>query len=332
MLFLTWYMLIPLLFVLACMVQAWRRPGTFWRRAGIYGLFSYLVAFVIGIFAIFESRSSTASVGLLFLPMIALIPGLLAFVFGAAHFHLRQADGGWRQHPWPLTIILLAGLILAGVYGYQGYGWHQTANLNSARDQEAERQRQAMKENRRELAQRLAAAPGREAEIIDRLSQQTGDRTWLIPLAANPHASAQTLDRLSRSADLGVALSALRHVNLSTAAIVRVYREHSYPDYFFSTMAGNANSPAWLLHELFQKRAQNLGIELALAENPSTPVDVIDALLAGADQRILSRLARNPGLDCGQASEVKVRLEDDREKRRGSPLANRLSECEGQRE
>ena len=44
MLFLTWYTIVPLVFVLGCIVQAVRKPGTFWRRAGVYGLLAYLIS------------------------------------------------------------------------------------------------------------------------------------------------------------------------------------------------------------------------------------------------------------------------------------------------
>ena len=327
MFFLAWYTLLPAAFLFACAIQAWRKPGSFWRRAGVYGLLSYLLSFVIGVLAIFASRSSTAGIGLLFLPMIALLPGVLGFVMGTVQFRLHAGGAGSVTRPLPLAVMLLSGLGLAGVLGSQSYGWYQTTQLNQQRDLEAQRQREAIESNRRQLAQRLAAAPGREGEIIDRMSLQTKERTWLIPLASNPHASPETLDRLSDSGDFGVALSALRNAHVPTHAIVRVYRNHSYPNYFFSTLAGNANSPDWLLRELYQKRQQNTGIAPALAKNPATPGDLLEILLNDADLYLLRHLVRNPGLDCRLLREVDSRIQAAAGEGREGVPAKRLAEC-----
>ena len=327
MLFLTWYGVVPLVFMFGCIVQALRQPGTFWRRGGVYGLLAYLAAFALGILAIFESRGSTSGIALLFLPMIAVVPGVLGFILGALHHRYRKSRQDGSIPSWLVPAMALSAVGLVGALSVEVYGWYDTSRLNQSRDLEAKQQREAIQANRRTLTERLAANPGREAQLIEQMAGQTDDRAWLIPLASNPHASADTLDRLSQSADLGVVLSALRHANVPTAAIVRVYRTHSYPGYFFSTMAGNPNSPDWLLHELYQKRSQNLGITPALAGNPTTPPELIEVLLVGADQRTLTRLAQNPRLSCGQLDRVQANLLDERQSRPGSPLAKRLEAC-----
>ncbi len=330
MLFLTWYTVVPLVFVFGCLVQSLRKPGTFWRRAGIYGLLAYLIAFTLGAFAILESRSSTSGIGFMFLPLIAVVPGVLGFGLGVAQYYLSISRKNERPTTWPLLGMAVTLVGLVGVLTVQLYGWYDTRQLNQSRDQEVERQREAIQANKHSLVEKLAAAPGREAQIIEQLAAGTDERTWLIPLASNPHASALTLDRLSQSTDFGVALSALRHVNVPAEAIVRLYRTHSYPDYFFSTMAGNANTPAWLLAELYHKRAQNYGIAPGLAGNPNTPADLLDALLAGADRRTLKRMVENPALSCVQLHEVSVRLQDEKMGSLDKGLAKALARCKEQ--
>ncbi len=325
--FLVWCTIVPLVFLLGCLVQALRKPGTFWRRAGVYGLLAYLVAFTIGVFAILESRSSTSGIGFLFLPMIAVVPGVLGFGLGVAQHSLGHFRETGRPTVWPRLGMAVALVGVVGVLTAQLYGWNETRQLNQSRDQETQRQREAIQANRRSLAERLAAAPDREAQIIEQMAAETDDRTWLIPLASNPHASGLALDRLSQSGDFGVALSALRHANVPVDAIVRVYKTHSYPDYFFSTMAGNANTPAWLLAELYQKRAQNYGIAPALAGNPNTQPDILDALLADADQRTLKRLAENPALSCVQLNKARVRLQDEGVVHPDDSLEKALARC-----
>lgn len=327
MVFLTWYTIVPLVFVLACVVQVLRKTGTFWRRAGVCALLAYLAGFTVGAFAILESRSSTAGIGFLFLPMIAVVPGALGFGLGVAQHHLVQSRQSGRPTLWPRLAMAVALLGLVGVLTVQFYGWHETNQRNNSRDQETQRQRAAIKANKRALAERLASAPGREAQVIEQMAAETDDRTWLLPLASNPHASGPTLDRLSQSTDFGVALSAVRHVNVSTEAIVRVYRTHTYPDYFFSAIAGNNNTPAWLLADLYQKRAQNTGIALALAGNRNTQPDILERLLADADQRTLKRLAGNSALSCVQLREVRTRLQGERMGRSGRSFAKALQRC-----
>ena len=50
------------------------------RKTAIYGLVAYDLFFVVGSLVILTDDGSTAGVGFIFLPVISLVPGVIAFV------------------------------------------------------------------------------------------------------------------------------------------------------------------------------------------------------------------------------------------------------------
>jgi len=314
----------PLIFLLGCVIQAVRKPGTFWRRAGVYALLAYFASLMLGAVAIFESRGSTSGIGFIFLPLVAMVPGVLGFLLGTSHHRYRQSVRIPKAKVGPTVVILLSALGLAGVMGIQAYGWFETRQINQARDAEVARQREAILANRRMLAARLAGHSGREARIIEEMVTGTEDRTLLIPLASSPFAPPGVLEQLSRASDLGVALSALRNENVPTQAIVWIYQHHGYPEYFYSTLAGNPNTPDWMLKELFERRQLNGGIAPAMAGNPSVPAAVIDALMTDPDWRMLRNLIENPALSCGHLKRLSEGMQRNQDARAADHLDKRL--------
>ncbi len=273
------FWIVPGLFLLTCLVLAAVDPGGRWRRPALYGLYGYVASFVVGTLGIMESRSSTAGLGFIFLPLVALVPGLLGAVLGQL---------GARRPPGPRERtrafgVALAALGILGVLGFQAVGWYRTAALNATRDAAARRDQEAIRANTDSLERLLAQHPGDEARLITERAAATNDRTQLIPLARSRFAPPQVLDRLARSPDLGVALSAVRNPDTSAATLVWVYRHHPYSDYFLSTLASHLNTPPEILTELYDKRDQNLGIATGLARNPQTP-DAIRERLAREQQ------------------------------------------------
>jgi hypothetical protein len=268
------FWIFPALFVLGCLALIAWNPKSSWRRVGAYGLLAYFVSFAIGTLGILESRGSTSGIGFLFLPTIALGPGLLGALLGIfqqRRLRLKPHLGRRRIHEIGMT---LSALAIAAILGFQTLQWYETGKLNQARDRETERQRQAIRSNSLRIEQLLGAHPGEEARLISREAAGVEDRTLLIPLARSPFAPTDLLDRLSRSPDLGVALTAVRNPNISQEALIRIYREHTYPGYFFSTLADHPRTPPWMLAELYEKRNQNIGIAPALSRNPNTPFEI----------------------------------------------------------
>jgi hypothetical protein len=208
-----------------------------------------------------------------------MVPGLLGLALGLLHHRRRAAPRGGRRSAWSAGIAL-AALGLIAVLVYQGRGWHEVRVLNATRDAEVERQREAIHANKAWLGRLVAANPERAPQLIAEMAATTEDRTLLIPLASRPETPPEVLDRLVRHPDLGVALTALRDPDIPVDSIVWLYRNHSYPDYFFSTLAGHPRTPPWILAELYDKRGRNAGIPRGLAHNPNTPADIRTRLRA----------------------------------------------------
>ena len=116
------FFLILLLVVLGAAVYLLLKKR--WRGFG-WALGAFLLVVLVGIWAIFQSRSSTASIGILFLPFYGLFAAVMAWLFA----NLRLAERrGWRVFGW---FCLAASLALPVSLAYQGFN---SIALNASRD------------------------------------------------------------------------------------------------------------------------------------------------------------------------------------------------------
>lgn len=250
------------------------------------------VAVLVGLWAIVQSRSSTAAaIGILFLPFYGLLSGLMAWGFA----NLRaQANRALRVLGWLcLCISLGAPIFLA--YG----GFHSIA-LNQARDAKHAADTAEIERHRRHINEALAHTPGYEAETIATLiNEHASDRNFLLPALDNRFVTPETLDRFARSDDFGIALTAVRNRNCPPQTLVRIYRTHAYPDYFFQTLAAHENTPPETLTDLYRRPATIQGLDRSFARNPATPKAIL-ADIAGKTHEtfVVQQLLQNPKLDC----------------------------------
>ena len=292
----------PLLFILLTAYLSLRRSIA-WRRAGLYGLVAFSLFLLLGTYSILQSRSSTAGIGFIFLPIIALVPGLIGVALGKAHRTFLQARQAQPPSGSRRNMIML-GVVLLLPFVWQVYATLDTMSRNNARDAESAHQTAAIKENTQELARLLSASPGKESDILSQTAAQTTDRTMLISIAASPFASADLLETLSRSTDFGVVLSVVRNKNTASKTLEWVYKNHHYPPYFYMDLSGNPNTPAAILHELYGKRGENNGITMSLASNPRLPNDILTKLSLEQDKYVLRNILDRPQLTCAQVSNV----------------------------
>lgn len=288
-----------------------------WRGFG-WALGAFLLVVLVGIWAIFQSRSSTAAIGILFLPFYGLFAGVMAWLFA----NLRLAERrGWQVFGW---FCLAASLALPVSLAYQGFN---SIALNESRDAQYQASLLEMAKNKANLAETLANNPGRESEMIDALiDKHADDRNHLLPILESRFISAEALDHLARSEDLGIALSALRNPNCRAETLVRIYRTHAYPDYFFQALAAHANTPPEILKELFQRPATINGLDRSLASNPATPIEVILEIMSKTNESfVVQRLLENPALDCSWLLPIEEALKRS-ERPSDSFSVNRLQE------
>jgi hypothetical protein len=270
------------------------------RRRGWAGL-SLLVAaatFGAGMWEIRQSRASTAAIGLVFLPTLAAVAGILALAYSAS----RGADSRLIRR---LGIAALVASALPAVIALRG--GRSTISRNTIRDADQARRDSAYARYRARLDTMLPTIPDRAADTLQALLRANrDDRELVLAALERPQVPAALLDTFARSPDLGIALQAVRNLNASSETLERIYRTHQYRDYFLQALAEHPNTPAPILREIHALRpAPITGLDIAFAANPSSPTDVLlDLARTSENIEAVRTLLRHPALDCAMTEGV----------------------------
>jgi hypothetical protein len=258
-------------------------------------------AIVSAIWAINQSRSSTAGIGYLGLPFIGALGGFVGLAFGRWK---SSTDIARRIAAW---VALAAAVLIVALNIVEG---SKTRAKNSVRDDKQAEFSAEVARDREEIDAALKEKPGRQRQYLDSsIKARMTDRAFL--LAALPHdsISPQVLDTVASSADIGITLEAIRNPNASAETLTRIYKTHTYPDYFFQALAAHHNTPPDILRNLHRNPGVIGGIDMWLAGNPSTPKDVLEEIAKKeTDPHVIAQLLENPSLDCGLLTQVGVRL------------------------
>ena len=307
-----------LLFVVAVFVQIKKR---YLGLGPALGMFVFVVA--VGVWSIFQSASSTAAIGLLFMPFYALFSALLTWLFANMRVARRLS---LRLLSW---LVLLAALAVPVLLVYEGF---QSIRLKETRAAKHKADSQEITSNQRLIKEAVARQPGREVETINRLlAEHPGERNYLLPLLESPFASPDVLDRMAASDDLGIALTAIRNPNCPAATLERIYRTHSYPDYFFQALAAHSNTPVVVLSELYRRPQTINGLDRSFAANPATPRDILEEIAERTKESfVVQRLLANPKVDCELLAQIELALQRS-ERPDDSHSRARLQELKGQK-
>lgn len=280
--------LLPLVFLGFVIAEfAKRRPAV-----ALQGLAFAALGVAAMIWAITQSRSSTAGIGFLGVPFGAALMGFLGLLFGATRTNTTPSGRiGWIAS-WTLAIVFLGMTLREGI---------ATRNKNATRDVAQAAFSAEVARDRDSINAALKQRPGSERAWLDSaIRTRMKDRAFL--LAALPHdsISAPLLDTLANSPDLGVTLEAMRNRSTASSTLERVYRTHTYPDYFFQALAAHPNTPPPILRDLYTRRPRTIfGLDVWLAGNPSTPRDVLTAIADSArEAHIIAQILENPSADC----------------------------------
>jgi hypothetical protein len=291
-------LVLPLAFLALLVVLARRKCG----RVAAVGAFFFVLAVAAGFWAITRSRSSTAGIGVIFLPVLGVIAGLLGLGFerwrGAPDTLSRAA--GW--------LCLVGGLAVVGTQALEGSrSMRRNANVDAQNAVYAA----AVVRERAAIATTLAQSAGRETETLDaQIRARAKDRPFLLAALESPSVSAGLLDSLALSPDLGIALMAVRNPSASPATLERVYRKHTYPDYFVQALAANPRTPATVLRAIYERPRNITGLDIWFAGNPATPADILERIArTSTDLNILNSLLGNPSLDCALLTQTAQTVE-----------------------
>lgn len=261
-----------------------------------------LLTLLVGVWAIFQSRSSTAAIGILFLPIYGVFSGAMAWLYR----QLVSAERRWLRSLGWLSLIVSLAVPVALAYS----GWQSIA-LNRSRDAQHQANLAQIEGYRNQLKGALTENPGRESAVVEALiSANLSNRNYLLPLLETPYVAPARLDRLAANDDLGIALSAVRNPACPSATLARVYREHSYPDYFFQALAAHGNTPTDVLVDLYRRPATIMGLDRSFAKNPATPREILlDIATRTNESFVVQQLLQNPKFDCTLLPPIEAALQ-----------------------
>lgn len=260
------------------------------RGIGISVLF-FVLAAGSAFWAITQSRSSTAGIGMIGLPLIGAVGGFLGLAFG----RWRSATDPWRSVG---ALLGLGGAVLLVAFNVRE--GTKTVAKNQVRDEKQTAISAEIDRDRAFIAAGLGQNEHRQGAYIDSsIRARISDRAFLIAALENDSVSPAILDSLASSSDLGIALEAVRNPGTSRATLRRIYFTHSNPDYFFQALAGHPQTPPEIIRELYTKPRTITGLDIWFARNPGTPRDILDQISKTTKERpVISELLQNPVIDC----------------------------------
>src|SRR5712672_579067 len=267
---------------------------------GVWLSLSFAIAAAMtDIWAIEQSRSSTAGIAILGLPMLGALGGFLGLAFGRyrTSSELSRRIGAWLG--LAATLALIWFNISGGI---------KEKTKNKGRDETQAAFSAEISRDRDTITAALKANPGHERAWLDSsVRTRMTDNAFLLAALPNDSMPPGLLDTLANSPDLNIALEAIRNKNTRPETLEHVYRTKTYPDYFFQALAAHHNTPPSVLLELYRKPRTIMMLDIWFAGNPSTPHEVLDQLSRTAtDRNIIAALLENPSLDCGMLTRLAI--------------------------
>lgn len=262
-------------------------------RTGLWpALISGAAVTALQMWAISQSRSSTAAIGILFIPIYASIA-----MFGVWGAHRLK-------HPLRYTLYLPMILIL----GWTIKSGLSVRKLNEARDAESEARREQIQKRRDEIKGMLNLYHGHEHEAIDLAIDSHVDDPLYVEAAFT--FEEMSLERLTKLAESGkYDLHVISHPKATSHLIERVYKHAAYKDVLFSTLAGNPKTPAWILKEIDAQRDRFVGLDNNLAANPMLPSEIRQRIAGTTQGYALLELLKNPSTTCADIHLIEASLE-----------------------
>lgn len=306
---------VPILYLITVCVLLFRRAA---RGIGLSLLF-FVAAVATGVWAILQSRSSTAGLGFLGIPLLGALGGFLGLAFG------RYRSSTERPRRIGAWIGLAAALLLVSFNIAQGT---QTRAKNKVRDDKQAEFSAAVAREREIVTAYLKQNPSRQRIYLDSsIRANMNDRAFLLAALPNDSISPEILDTLASSDDLGIALEAVRNPGTTAATLERVYRTKTYPDYFFQALAAHRNTPPAILNELYHRQQTITGLDIWFAGNPATPRAILQTIAStDSSPHVLMALLGNPVLDCGLLSAAASNLMKTQDRDADDPTVQRVTE------
>lgn len=272
------------------------------KKAFLWAAFGFAGAAAVFFASIFRSTSSTAAIGIIFIPVYAAPFAVLFFIFG---YCLPDLVNWLKGKITELSVLVklravVAVILLISGISYLIYGILLTITVNQVQTLDESGinkflERSMFRNNKYALGA-LAQNPNALTPVLDRVA--------LIP---NPELHHRMWSVWPVMEENGKGLAVMRliamHKNVSEATLVNLSK--SPDDYVLSAVAANPKTPVSIIRELFAKG--DYLAQWGLAVNPNAPADILKKLGETGDQFARSSVARNSGTPV----ETLVRLAKD---------------------
>ena len=219
---------------------------------------------------------------------------------GAVAGFLGLAFARWRTSAEPLHRVvgwagLPAFLLLVSFNIAQG---EKEKSKNRSRDIAQDSIYKEIARDREMIDAALKQNPG-PSYLDSSIRARIDDREFLLAALTHDSISPGLLDTLANSKDMGIVLEAIRNPNTTAETLTRVYRTHSYPDYFFQSLAAHRHTPPAILNELYHRPRTITGLDIWFAGNPATPRPILNEISrTTTDRSVIRAMLENPALDC----------------------------------
>ncbi len=260
-------------------------PGS--RKDLAIGFTGAVAISLLDLWAISQSRSSTAAVGLLFTPILAGLTFLALWIASRA----QGSSSLFRKRLGYLGYAVVLGLTVWILKN--GF---ETRTRNAARDELQKVSREAHEEKRRFLKHMLNSATADRTNRLEQfIMQHEGDDQWIAAALEFEEVTSARLEKIALSKKFEVRI--VSHENAAPQLIERLYREHPNKAYLAPAVARSKNSPEPLLRELDLANTDR-SLDNSFVSNPSAPIDILERISKTANSYQMQQLLENRKTNC----------------------------------
>lgn len=214
---------------------------------------------IFWIYILLQSKSSTAGIGIIFIPVVAGLPAVLAF-------YAQKTQNKFYKVALVISIFLVLGKVYQMMLEQKKY--------NEKVALEAKQSEKRFEDSKHEIAILISKNIGNEVNVLNELFDKKPNREMTMAILSSKYCPPEKWLEYAASEDMGFALVIAQNNDATKEALELIYKKQKYPDFFISSLARNPNTSPELLRELYNQRHKNNLIEINLYNNPNTPEEI----------------------------------------------------------
>lgn len=254
------------------------------RRSGLgYGLLTLILSAALFTWSIFQSRGSTAAIGLLFVPAYSSICAIFVWAF----FQLKDK----------MILLRIVGYLFLFVsIGFIGYGgYHGLKERKRAEDREKS-VLEIQNYRRQILDQSNKNSDNKEQWLHEQVKSNIENSSFLSAALYEPYLSADTLKLMAESGDTTILVTVISHKNVTPEIIESIFSKHKNDTRLDVAFAMNSSTSTSILEEVY-KRSQYTGHWLS--ENLNSSTSMLEKMATENTAETLTKVLKHPKVNCG---------------------------------